>query len=465
MTAKTPNRKYPFMPGDSAQLWEIYNNMITIADGGGNSFPVFWRGVWEQQDYGTGEQVIDQDWLMIANKETTDRAAPQPTGGVNWILPTNPAWNPQAYIGVVYTGLRILPETGRIFSINEVRVWLPDVTTDAHYRVIVTDLITGGIKVGSPFLGSVLVAPGWYPVNLPSEFIIGGDDVAVVLESYNSSATTDFNHPWLYTGGTQAIGDPGTGNINHDNQQNLLRISNIDEDAVDRTAELQSVVPGTIIRVEEEGDPLAFFEYSVILPAGLPTWHDYEVNLVNTGQGGPLVATRCTVSFQVPVHASTDYVDIPGQYIGDPVLFGYLAFDTIESGTLNDVAYGVDVQYQQYVASPDWDYQAFSGSSSTGAVSAAPVNIAQSRVWWSRWLPAEHVRFDEALDGSKWTPASGPPPAGPLTTAELKRIKQFLILTSGPIVDLGESRLWQELVWLESLEILDVGRASVLIEP
>ena len=444
------------MPDDSAQLWKIYNDMITLADGGGDSFPVFWRGTWEQQDYFTGDQVIDQDWLMIANKETTDRAAPQPTGGVNWILPTNPAWNPQAYTGVVYTGLRILPEAGRLFAITEVRVWLPNVTTDAHYRLVVLDLITGNVKAGSPFLGNVLVTAGWYPANLPSEFVEGGDDVVVILESYNSAATTDFNHPWLYTGSSQAA-DPGTGNINHNQQHTLLRISNTDGDAVDRTAELQSVVPGTIIRVEEEGDPLAFFEYSVVLPAGIATWHDYEVNLIDTGQGGPLVATRCTVSFKVPVHASSDYVDIPGQYIGDPVLFGYLAFDNIIGGATNDTAYGVDIQFQEYVASLDWDYQAFSGSIGTGIVA---VNLSQSRVWLDRWLPVELDRLADGIQGTKWTPPMPPP-----DNATVLRLNQFVGYVSGHTVDVGKSRLWQELEWLESVEILDPGRAVILIEP
>ena len=419
-----------------------------------------WNETWVAGTYQPFDQVIDQDWLMIANKETTDRAAPQPTGIPAWILPTNPAWTPQAYVGIVYSGLRILPQAGRIYAITEVRVWLPNVTADAHYRVFLIDRITGNIVAGSPFLGTVLVNPGWYPVNVDSQFIQGGDDVEVVLESYNSAASTDFNHPWLYAGSIQGGGDPGTGVINHDNQQNLLRISNTDDDAVDRTAQLQSVTSGTLIRVAEEGNPTAYLDYQVALPLGLAGWHDFNVTLLGTGAGGPLPATRCTVSFNVPVHASTDYVEIPGQYLGDPVLFGVIAFDDSNNPTFNDFAYGVDVQFQDYIASPDWDYQAFSGSPGGSASARNNRSISQSRVWFERWLPVELDRLADGIQGTKWTPPMPPP-----DNATVLRLNQFVGYVSGHTVDVGKSRLWQELEWLESVEILDPGRAVILIEP
>ena len=111
------------------------------------------------------------------------------------------------------------------------------------------------------------------------------------------------------------------------------------------------------------------------------------------------------------------------------------------------------------MASADWDYQAFSGSSSTGAVSAAPANIFRSRTWWDRWLAVEQDRLADGILGTKWQP--GPPPSN----ATVLRLNQFVAYASSTAIDLGDSRLWEGLEWLESIGILDPGRAAILIEP
>jgi hypothetical protein len=464
MTTKTPNRKYSYMPNDSAQLWKIYNDMISRADGGGVSVPVFYRGEWVQQQYFTGDEVNDGPWLMGANKDTTDRAGPQPTGLPDWLLPTNPAWTPQFYTGVVYSGIEILIPVDRTFAITQIRAWLPDVTASAHYRVIVYDILTGEIQAGQPFLGTVLVSPGWYPVLIDGAFLRGGENVGFVLESYNSSATTDFNFPQVYTGTSQNAVDPGTGNWNRDNQQTVIRLSETDADGGDVTALLASVTPGTVIKAQVEGDPTAFWEYSVLDVADLIGFYGFTVSLVNSGGVGPVATDRCTMFFQVPVAASTEYVSITGQYAGDPIISGLLSFDDIGTFGITDDAYGIDIQYQEYISSDDWEIKAFSSAFSSGGSSGTSRtltarNLQLSETWFERWLPAELDRLADANEGSVWPP--GPPPTAP----QVLRINRFVGYTSRRIIDLGDSFLWQELEWLEAIQILDPGRAAVLIEP
>ena len=45
---------------------------------------VKWYGNWVSQTYDKHSMVLDGDWLMIANKETEDRAAPQAVGDERW---------------------------------------------------------------------------------------------------------------------------------------------------------------------------------------------------------------------------------------------------------------------------------------------------------------------------------------------------------------------------------------------
>ena len=427
----------------------------------------FWKGDWTAGTYQPYDQVLDQNWLMIANKITEDRAAPQPVGNPEWLLPTAPVWEPQNYTGIIYTGIEIKPPSGFLYAIETVRVWIPDNSINAHYRVIFYDTITGQITPGIPFLGDISPTPNqWIPVSISPTLVSDQDDFALILESYNSSATTDFNHPWLYTGASQTAVDPGTGNINRDNQQTVLRINNTDDDGADRTAQLQSVIPGTLIRVADEAVPTVFYDYTVLDPIDNGTWHNYSVVLTDSAGGGPLPATRCTVSFQVPVVAPTDYVRVVDQWLGDDPINGFIALDDINNVVLNDNAYGIDLQFQDFLESPDWDAQAFSsGFGTAGGASAATRSVIRTRTqqlsgtWFARWLPAELDRLADGNEGSVWPP--GPPP----TALQVLRINQFVAYTSSPMVNLGDSHLWQELQWLEAVQILDPGRAAILIQP
>jgi hypothetical protein len=423
---------------------------------------VRWMGDWIQQQYYQGDQVFDEGWLTIANKDTQDRAAPQPTGVPQWLLPTNPAWTSQFYTGVVYSGIEILIPDGQISSVLELRVWVPDVSANAHYRVIVYDVNTGQTTAGPPFLGTVLLNPGWYPVLIQGSFLRGGENVGIVVESYNSAATTDFNFPWVYTGTSQTNADPGSGNWNRDNQHTVIRLNNTDADAGDQSANLALVTPGTIIRAQVEGDPTNYWEYSVVTATNEVGWYSYSVTLVNSSGVGPAPLDRCDMQFQVPVHASTEYVQIVDEYLNDPIISGFIAFDDIGTLIVNDNAYGIDVQYQNYIASDDWDIQAYSGGIGSGSSSAQQLS-SRSRitrnVWFDRWLPAELDRLADGNEGSVWPP--GPPP----TAVQILRINQFVAYTSSKVINLGDSQLWQELEWLESVGILDPGRAAILIQP
>jgi hypothetical protein len=336
------------------------------ADAFAPEFRMNWRNTWGQQTYYTHDVVVDGAWTMAANKETNDRPAPQPIGSPAYTLPDLPAWTFPQYTGSVFSGIVVQPPAGELFQLQAYRVWIPDISPNAHYQVVVYNFVTGSTDIIASFDGNIATAPGWLSVTIEPVYLTEGGDFAVILHSENSSGTTDFNHPWVYTGSSQNDVDPGAGSVNHNNQQNLLRISETDDDSVSRATELGAVVPGTTIRVVDEGDLNAFYEYSVVVATDMGTWWMFDVLLVDTGaSGGPGLLSRCQTYFEVPIAAPTEYVQVAGAYTGTEVQ-GYLNFDTLTGGTLSTTGYGVDIQVQQYSVSPDWDLVANSASVSSG---------------------------------------------------------------------------------------------------
>ncbi|RLB40898.1 MAG: hypothetical protein DRH30_07930 [Deltaproteobacteria bacterium] len=321
---------------------------------------------WLSQTYYTQEVVRDGDWTMVANKETTDRAAPQPTGGLAWTVPDVPAWSVLQFTGPVSSGLRIQNITD-LWSILRVRVWVQGITASDHYRVVTVDNITGERTIGQEFDGTIVDAPGW--LTLATSFsLVPGADVVIYLLHENSAGTTDFNHPWAVVGSSNQDNDPGLGNIDWDNQITRIRLNEEDDDGADRSSELASVTLNSIIRVVDEDDLNSYYEFEVIGITDMIGWWQYATVLLNTGSGGPPPLGRSQVYFQIPVATPADYVVLPGNYTGVPSLTGLLQLGN-GAATEDDKSYGTDVEAQRYIASPDWDLLALfgGGSSSSGS--------------------------------------------------------------------------------------------------
>jgi len=341
---------------------------------------VNWRDEWVQQTYLTNDMVRDGAYTMIANKNTNDKAAPVPTGSLQWLITDNPAWSPLEYTGSVVTGVRVQPPAGRFFEVSEYRVWIPDVSPNASYQVVFLDQVTGIWTVTSTFTGEILPVPGWFNVPVQPSFIGEADDFVIALLAANSAGSTDFNHPWVYTGTSQG-GDPGLGNTTRDNQHTVIRISTTDDDGTPRTAELDSVVLDTNIRVVDESDLNSFFEYVVtgVIPGA--AFYEYNVSLLDTGLGGPGVGNRCQIYFEIPIALPAQYVSLPNHWAASPALSGYLQFDELTGGVEGADAYGVDLQIQEFSASDDWDLVAIAGAGGGGG-GDGPTSVLQQLESW-----------------------------------------------------------------------------------
>ena len=425
-----------------------------------------WKNEWVQGTYELFDVVRDGGWAMVANKQTTDRAGPQPTGTPVWTVPDAPTWTVNQYTGVVYTAVETTIPANSLYSVLALRAWLPDVSVNANYRVIIYDPVNDIWDFGVPFTGDVLLAPGWIEVTQSANLFTAGNRVVIALESYSSAATTDFNHPWSYEGTLQA-GAPAAGFWNRDNQHLIVRLDYNDADGTSRQTELASVVAGTIIRFAEEATPTNYWDYVVNTTTDSVGYYTYTVTLQDTGGLGVTELARCTVSFQVPVADPTDYVELTNGYSTAPNLQGYIAFDDITGGTNNQNAYGIDAQWQTYTASEDWDVLAISDVASGGGGARDPRvfvtafnNSATlySLVFWNRFLPVEKENLVKAMNRVPWPGGGGIP-----TWAEVYEYELFMNYTSQYFVNVNDPFIVQSVNNLEAAAIIGAGRAAVIL--
>ena len=107
-----------------------------------------WRNEWEPVQYYQGDVVRDGVYLMIANKDTTDSAAPQDNGVPAWDMPDVPTWANFAQTAVVGSG------HSYVFSeaayINSVRVWPPTTGAGIFYRLTT---VLNGVYTSVDLLG------------------------------------------------------------------------------------------------------------------------------------------------------------------------------------------------------------------------------------------------------------------------------------------------------------------------
>ena len=316
-----------------------------------------WRNTYTPGQYYQHDVVRDGEWTMVANKDTTDRPAPQPLQDPQWTIPDAPAWTPGAHLGVVYSGQRY--QFGNVGGWWQgVRVWAPTLTPDTHYRVVLIDNTVPDFPATSIIDNPVLTQGDWHNVAVGERLIVPGSDIIVYLDALNSGSDTVVTGGWLY-GGTSNAGAPAAQSWNRRTQQDTIRIDKTDLDSVDRSSELMSMVVGTNIQMVQTSNNLASYTYQVTTaPVDMGAYVQYGVVLMDSGFDiGLLEPTTMTAT--VPVVQSTDYVELPGHWNPQPfpdvTVTGFLQFDGVDQPGKADAAYGIDLLLTPASVSPDWD--------------------------------------------------------------------------------------------------------------
>lgn len=320
-----------------------------------------WRGDWIQQQYVKNDVVLgDGNWLMVANKDTTDVAPPRENPDSDaWDLPDSPSWTQQEFAGVV--------ESGRIWTTTEpvtvvgYQVWVPELTNDTAYKV---DVYIE--PVGQPnqrkfirFAEPVIVENGWATVAVQQTLVPASYNFAVVLNALNSGNSIQVTGGWT-RGANSNTDAPTAQQWNTQNSQAVFRIDKTDLDGTDRTTELLGIIVGstvTFVNTANTNQSMTWRVDAAPTDAGSYILFD-NVSYEGDGPAGqPPTSATCTMTANVPVPANTKYVEQIG---GNPThtwgsSVGVLLHNgSVVTGRESD-AFGVRVLTRTWTKSADWD--------------------------------------------------------------------------------------------------------------
>lgn len=326
--------------------------------------------------YYPDDTVVDGSWTMVANKITVDRAAPQPVGVAGYLYqgtdPTAPVTAKQIVFGTRYTTPADL-----FYQIQKYRIFV--VTGNVYQIFTVED--PGGAGIISSAGAFTADTTGW--VEFAASGIIVGNglafDIIAVVQEPDPTPTT-FTGNWNYlTPNNVTI--PASGQIQHANQATSeFRIHKTDNDGGDRSTDLAGLAVGDIIDWGGGGTRWAI---QSIQDQG--TWYNFGV--APASQEAPDGVRNLTFE-TVTATPITRLEDV--NYWGlNPAPNGtveglYVEDDGYDNIVANTNAYGVDVFFQQYQQSEDWDILATSAASATGGGTAVaspePPGVAVTNV-------------------------------------------------------------------------------------
>ena len=194
------------MPDYTDPFGDQYNGITT---GAAETVDMRWAGIYDV-DTGQGTRfgppwpqastIRDQSWLMVANKYTTDRPAPQPQAAT-WGLTPEPTYTAGSDTGWVSVANRYTLATPVQF--NGFRVWLQansvdyEITAFSRHTSDATGLTA---QVGSMVIPTSAATGEWVEILIPGDAIYFPGDVVEVGMIVNNTAgeTVIMDAPWGY---------------------------------------------------------------------------------------------------------------------------------------------------------------------------------------------------------------------------------------------------------------------------
>lgn len=342
-----------------------------------------WQGAWEQRTYNPGMTVTDGMWTMVANKQTNDRAAPQQIG-----LPT------YVYDGTitpttedakqVISGMRYTPQD-RARYVAGYRVYT---TADLHYRIYLVrnPLGTPVLNLVSDFIAS---STGWLELNVSGDLVGVGETVDILKYIDEVDGTpTSWSGDWDYDTPNNAS-SPDPGQIVHSNKATSeLRVSKTDNSLSDRSNELEALTIGD--RIQGAGQD---WTIQSMIDGG--SWINFGVSPAT--QGGPDGVQN--FDFQTIAQTPIPYAEDAGYWSGTPNVSGlHIADAHYTEITPDDSQYGIDVRFQDYSISDDWDVVS---SSEFDTTASSAFNAMETELVQSSATPFEYGSVDTT--DNNWT--------------------------------------------------------------
>jgi hypothetical protein len=321
--------------------------------------------------YLENDMVLDDGWTMIANKDTSERASPQPLGVSNWVVdPDAPGWLEEEPLGTMVV-------SGNIFTssidgyVSGYRVYIPEIGYQTYYRGAISITYPGRDpqeEVSETFQPTSV---GWIEINSSTRIIPAGTVVEVVLEHENRASTITEVASWNYTSSNQdAV--VLSGEAHRRLSRTYVDFNKVPATPfVPGTLDLDDVVAGTHITT-------ALSDWTVVGISDLGDYYRFEI----TGSGDPINGL-VEFTFIIPsADVPQPYWENVGYWAANPPAGGtgegFLSLDGApNTGALN--AYGTDILVQPAVISEDWDVVAASSTlPSAGQATVALQTALQS---------------------------------------------------------------------------------------
>ncbi len=322
-------------------------NIIPEASGVLPSKVMTWQGVYDNaKEYNPYDVVTDAGWTMVANKRTNDTASPTPIGEQAFIYDGILVGDQDTAKTVLFGTRYSLPSAGQMTAIRV------DVVAGNRYDVsLVVDPLsdTPLLKRLNEFVAGTT---GWLDMRIAPELMLAGTTFDVVCEANEPDPTpTVITGNWDYIKPNNVIA-PLSGQVTHCNKElGVINMSKTDDDAGDRGTALEALTVGDIIELSGlRWSIQSIQDSSTYMAFGISPATQASVEGVESFSIETVTATPITTGEDV--NHNQGNVGIWGLKIVDG---SYL--DIVP----DDNQYGVDIELQQVVASPDWDALALYG--------------------------------------------------------------------------------------------------------
>ena len=315
-----------------------------------------WEGQWllGNTPYRKFSVVNDDGWLMIANKLTSDKAAPYPIGEAIWaseLVGTPSFTEQQANTSQLIVGQRYTyPLDGYASAVRfwlastavgtTVELWkIENPTTSPRYQVIVPSF-----TVTSNDINQWITIPiGLLTVRANTTF-----DVALLIQP--ATGTSSFSWEWDYE---RKNGNPDSGKAWHQSgsNQDQIRFHQTDKNGTNRTSDLDNIGPGSTITMVSSGQ-----KWDVISASKSGSVYTFIVDPPTRAGSDTSFFT-----FEYPAVAAIDYEVDAGFYASESAIGSIFSSTGYENVVVANDAFGVDLEYQEMQQSDDWDTMLYGG--------------------------------------------------------------------------------------------------------
>jgi len=266
-------------------------------------------GTYDNGTYDTNDVIRDGAWTMVATTTTTDRAAPQAIGDADTQPSADTVWaENSSHTGVVQMRHKYVTTTPG--WLQSLRIRTPFWDKDVFTKITFVNNTTGAVNIIN---NPILTDDDWTIIRIDNVPYASGADFEIWYEYYNSDDLAAIGGGWTSNVGT---GIPASQQFNIDNlaTPTVIEVSYTDLDSDNRSTELDGVIVGSIININETGDTKRSVEVEVTaIDTTSVSSTKYTVTLIQNGKDDVRDDKTCTIGIDIPItqpsvfNYNTDY--------------------------------------------------------------------------------------------------------------------------------------------------------------